>query len=85
MHGAHCMLNHTVIKQPPSGVEQKLGEGRRVPAQVSSSSSDHSSKLQGASQNNPFVASKQDVNITKLISIASVLEHKLSERTASNH
>ncbi|GBM87871.1 hypothetical protein AVEN_182890-1 [Araneus ventricosus] len=42
----------------------KFGEG--VPAQVSSSSSDRSSKLQSSSQNSPRVASKWDVNITKL-------------------
>ncbi|GBN09375.1 hypothetical protein AVEN_89608-1 [Araneus ventricosus] len=37
-----------------------------VPAQVSSSSSDNGSKLRGSSQNSLRVASKRDVNITKL-------------------
>ncbi|GBN51666.1 hypothetical protein AVEN_85038-1 [Araneus ventricosus] len=41
-----------------------LERGMRV--QVSSSSSDRGSKLQGPSQNNLRVASKRDVNITKL-------------------
>ncbi|GBM82710.1 hypothetical protein AVEN_107739-1 [Araneus ventricosus] len=39
---------------------------RGVPAQVSPSSSDHSSKLRGPSQISPRVASNRDVNITKL-------------------
>ncbi|GBM56767.1 hypothetical protein AVEN_127112-1 [Araneus ventricosus] len=39
---------------------------RRMPTHVSSSSSDHSSKLRSRSQNCPCVASKRDVNITKL-------------------
>ncbi|GBN14357.1 hypothetical protein AVEN_36723-1 [Araneus ventricosus] len=47
---------------PTVGVAWKLGE--RVPAQVSSSSSDCGSKLRGPSQNNPRVASKRDFNIT---------------------
>ncbi|GBO08868.1 hypothetical protein AVEN_184268-1 [Araneus ventricosus] len=37
-----------------------------VPALVSSSSSDRSSKLRGSYQNSPRVASKRDVNIIKL-------------------
>ncbi|GBN13983.1 hypothetical protein AVEN_252671-1 [Araneus ventricosus] len=37
-----------------------------MPAQVSSSSSDRGSKLRGPSQKSPRVASKWDVNITKL-------------------
>ncbi|GBM86837.1 hypothetical protein AVEN_225059-1 [Araneus ventricosus] len=41
---------------------------RQVPARVSPSSSDHGLKLRGPSQNSPRVASKWDVNITKLIS-----------------
>ncbi|GBM85643.1 hypothetical protein AVEN_33358-1 [Araneus ventricosus] len=53
-----------VAKRPPIGVAWKFGEG--VPAQVSSSSSDCGSKLRGPSQNSPRVASKRDVNITKL-------------------
>ncbi|GBN32414.1 hypothetical protein AVEN_169509-1 [Araneus ventricosus] len=52
------------IKRPSAGVVWKFGEG--IPAQVSSSSSDRSSKLRGSSQNSPRVASKRDVNITKL-------------------
>ncbi|GBN43201.1 hypothetical protein AVEN_78852-1 [Araneus ventricosus] len=39
---------------------------REVRAQVSSSSSNHGSKLRGPSQNSPRVASKRDVNMTKL-------------------
>ncbi|GBM12465.1 hypothetical protein AVEN_55300-1 [Araneus ventricosus] len=39
---------------------------RGVPAHVSSSSSGHCSKGRGPSQNNPLVASKRDVNISKL-------------------
>ncbi|GBN23907.1 hypothetical protein AVEN_199786-1, partial [Araneus ventricosus] len=40
-----------------------------LPAQVSSSSSDHpGSKLRGEFQNSPSVASKRDANITKQIS-----------------
>ncbi|GBM75030.1 hypothetical protein AVEN_213327-1 [Araneus ventricosus] len=38
----------------------------RERCQVQSSSSDHGSKLRGLSQNNPHVASKRDINITKL-------------------
>ncbi|GBM09798.1 hypothetical protein AVEN_234637-1 [Araneus ventricosus] len=55
--------SYIVAKRPPVGVAWKFGEG--VPAQVSSSSSDHGSKLRGPSQNSPRVASKWDVNITK--------------------
>ncbi|GBM06296.1 hypothetical protein AVEN_208981-1 [Araneus ventricosus] len=54
----------SVVKRPPVGVAWKFEEG--VPAQVSSSSSDRGSKLRGPSQNSPRVASKRDVNITKL-------------------
>ncbi|GBM48806.1 hypothetical protein AVEN_18747-1 [Araneus ventricosus] len=39
---------------------------RGVTAQMSSSSSDRVSKFRGPSQNSPRVASKRDVNITKL-------------------
>ncbi|GBO12487.1 hypothetical protein AVEN_258197-1 [Araneus ventricosus] len=51
-------------KRPPADVVRKFGEG--VPAQVSSSLSNQDSKLRSPSQNNPRVASKQNVNITKL-------------------
>ncbi|GBM47865.1 hypothetical protein AVEN_91848-1 [Araneus ventricosus] len=40
--------SYVVAKRPPVGVAWKFGEG--VPAQVSSSSSDHGSKLQGPSE-----------------------------------
>ncbi|GBN21589.1 hypothetical protein AVEN_112388-1 [Araneus ventricosus] len=56
--------SYVVAKRPPVGVEWELGEG--VPAQVLSSSSDRGSKLRGPSQISPRVASKRDVNITKL-------------------
>ncbi|GBM17255.1 hypothetical protein AVEN_223794-1 [Araneus ventricosus] len=56
--------SYVVAKRPPVGVAWKFSEG--VPAQVSSSSSDRGSKLQGPSQNSPRVASKRGVNITKL-------------------
>ncbi|GBN18520.1 hypothetical protein AVEN_163572-1 [Araneus ventricosus] len=61
-----CMgpKSNVVAKRPPVGVTGKFGEG--VPAQVSFSSSDRGSKLRGPSQNSPRVASKRDVNITKL-------------------
>ncbi|GBM00295.1 hypothetical protein AVEN_32641-1 [Araneus ventricosus] len=41
---------------------------KEMPAQVLSSSSDRCSKLRGPSQNSPGVASKRDVDITKLSS-----------------
>ncbi|GBN05870.1 Aspartyl/asparaginyl beta-hydroxylase [Araneus ventricosus] len=56
--------SYVVVKRPPVGVAWKFGEG--VPARVSSSSSDRGSKLRGPSQNSPRVASKRDINITKL-------------------
>ncbi|GBL87373.1 hypothetical protein AVEN_118326-1 [Araneus ventricosus] len=56
--------SYVVAKRSPVGVVRKFGEG--VPAQVSSSSSDRGSKLRGPSQNSPRVASKRDVNETKL-------------------
>ncbi|GBN57659.1 hypothetical protein AVEN_23963-1 [Araneus ventricosus] len=56
--------SYVVAKRPPIGVARKFGE--RVPAQVSSSSSDHGTKLRGPSQNSPRVATKRDVNITTL-------------------
>ncbi|GBO23734.1 hypothetical protein AVEN_12481-1 [Araneus ventricosus] len=46
-------------ESPPAGVVRKFGE--RAPAQVSSSSYDCGSKLRGASQNSPRVASNRDV------------------------
>ncbi|GBL79633.1 hypothetical protein AVEN_18186-1 [Araneus ventricosus] len=61
---AWCTLNLTPwVKRPTTGVVRKLGE--EVPAQVSSSSSDRCSQLRGPYRNNPRVASKWDVNITK--------------------
>ncbi|GBL92163.1 hypothetical protein AVEN_91509-1 [Araneus ventricosus] len=51
-------------KRHPIGGVWKFGEGMR--AHLSSSSSDRSSKLRGPSQNSPRVASKRDINITKL-------------------
>ncbi|GBO46980.1 hypothetical protein AVEN_239323-1, partial [Araneus ventricosus] len=50
--------------KPSTGVALTLGE--RVPAQVSSSSSDRGSKLRCPSRNGPRVASKRDVNVTNL-------------------
>ncbi|GBO33359.1 hypothetical protein AVEN_141749-1 [Araneus ventricosus] len=47
-----------------AGVERNFGEGE--PEQVSFSSSNSVSKLRSQSQNSPSVASKRDVNITKL-------------------
>ncbi|GBM85648.1 hypothetical protein AVEN_150176-1 [Araneus ventricosus] len=62
---ACCTLSHAqAIKRLPSGVVLKFGVG--VPVQVSFSSSDGGSKLRGLSQNRLLVASKRDVNITKL-------------------
>ncbi|GBN07979.1 hypothetical protein AVEN_110778-1 [Araneus ventricosus] len=64
---ARCMLNQSSgIKLPLASVVRKFEEG--VPAQGSSASSDRSSKLRGQSQMNPRVASKRDVNKTKLSS-----------------
>ncbi|GBM76368.1 hypothetical protein AVEN_165972-1 [Araneus ventricosus] len=58
-------LSHTYeVKRPPPSAVRKLDKG--VPAQVSSSSSDRCSKLQSPSQNSPRVASKRDVNLSKL-------------------
>ncbi|GBL75868.1 hypothetical protein AVEN_234216-1 [Araneus ventricosus] len=56
--------SYAVAKRPPVGVAWKFKE--RVPARVSSLSSDRGSKLRGLSQKSPRVASKQDANITKL-------------------
>ncbi|GBN91544.1 hypothetical protein AVEN_161668-1, partial [Araneus ventricosus] len=62
---AYCTLNYTKgAKRPPSGVVRNLDE--EAPAQASSWSSDHGSKLRGSTQNSPRVASKLDVNIPKL-------------------
>ncbi|GBM65210.1 hypothetical protein AVEN_82384-1 [Araneus ventricosus] len=76
-------LNHTYwFKRPPVGVVQKFGEG--VPDQVSSSSSDHGSKLRGPSQNGPLVASKRGVNTNKLNSCGFiVIRESKSENTRS--
>ncbi|GBL81762.1 hypothetical protein AVEN_93526-1 [Araneus ventricosus] len=51
-----------------------FGEG--VPAQVSSSSSDHGSKLRGPFQNALHFVSKRDVNISKLKSPYDEAKHK---------
>ncbi|GBM76099.1 hypothetical protein AVEN_148236-1 [Araneus ventricosus] len=60
-------LNHTQrFKRPPKGECGSMERG--VPSQVSSSSSDRSSKLQKPFQNSPCDASKYYVNLTKLIS-----------------
>ncbi|GBN35364.1 hypothetical protein AVEN_225762-1 [Araneus ventricosus] len=56
--------SYVVAKRPPVGVTWKFGEG--VPTQVSSKTSDRGSKLRVPSQNRPRVASKREVNITKL-------------------
>ncbi|GBM26864.1 Tolloid-like protein 1 [Araneus ventricosus] len=55
---AWCMLNlPSLVKHPPAGMVRKFGE--RVLARVSSSSSDHGSKLRGVSQNSTDVASRR--------------------------
>ncbi|GBN24777.1 hypothetical protein AVEN_11509-1 [Araneus ventricosus] len=56
------VISYVVAKRPSICMEVWRG----VPAQVSSSHSDHRSKFRGPSQNSPRVASKRDVNITKL-------------------
>ncbi|GBM00363.1 hypothetical protein AVEN_179183-1 [Araneus ventricosus] len=56
--------SYVVAKRPPVGAAWKFGDG--VLAHLSSLSSDRDSKLRGPSQNSPRVASKRDVNITKL-------------------
>ncbi|GBO38926.1 hypothetical protein AVEN_240257-1 [Araneus ventricosus] len=71
-----CMrpvVSYVVAKRSSAGVVQKFGE--EVPAQVSSSSSDRGSKLRGLSQNSSRVASKRDVNITKLIHKSSRIQN----------
>ncbi|GBN07393.1 hypothetical protein AVEN_10064-1, partial [Araneus ventricosus] len=75
--------SYVVAKRPPAGVAWKLGEG--VPAQVPSSSSDRGSKLRGPSQNSPRVASKQDVNITKLNSPFQVTYAQESNKKRTAH
>ncbi|GFW82930.1 hypothetical protein TNCV_2209821 [Trichonephila clavipes] len=44
---SHLVLDLASLKRPPVGVVWELGEG--VPAQVSSTSLDHGSKLRGPS------------------------------------
>ncbi|GBL79790.1 hypothetical protein AVEN_28871-1 [Araneus ventricosus] len=62
--GAWCTLNLTSwVKRIPASVLRKFEEG--MPIQVSSSS-DRGSELGGPSQNSSRVASKRDVDITKL-------------------
>ncbi|GFU98041.1 hypothetical protein TNCV_233161 [Trichonephila clavipes] len=46
--GGHCSSNLSELKRPPVGVMRKLGDVC-VPAQVSSSSLDHGSKLRAPS------------------------------------
>ncbi|GBN75711.1 hypothetical protein AVEN_113520-1 [Araneus ventricosus] len=56
--------SYVVSKRPPVCVAWMFGEG--VAAKVSSSSPHRGSKSRGPSQNSPRVASKRDVNTTKL-------------------
>ncbi|GBN42646.1 hypothetical protein AVEN_22607-1, partial [Araneus ventricosus] len=60
----HAKSYIVVAKRPPVSVVRKLGEG--VPAQVSPSSFDSSSKLRGPSQNACRAASERSVHITEL-------------------
>ncbi|GBM06633.1 hypothetical protein AVEN_190857-1 [Araneus ventricosus] len=53
--GLRHAKSYAVVKRPPVGVAWNFGE--RMPAQVSSSSSDRGLKLQGPSLNSPRVAS----------------------------
>ncbi|GBM06656.1 hypothetical protein AVEN_190875-1 [Araneus ventricosus] len=69
--GVLHVKSYVVAKRYPVGVEWKFGEG--VPAQVSSSSSDHGSKLRGPSQNSPRFASKLDANVTKLYHLIALV------------
>ncbi|GBN00202.1 hypothetical protein AVEN_99275-1 [Araneus ventricosus] len=69
-------LRQKKSRKGSGSVVQKLGEG--VPARVSSSSFDRGSKLRGSSQNSPHVASKRDVNITKLSRVVKWLPQRLS-------
>ncbi|GBN05586.1 hypothetical protein AVEN_210572-1, partial [Araneus ventricosus] len=52
------------VRRTSAGVVRKFEEGGA--AEVSSSSSDHGSKLRNPSQNSPRLDSKQEINITKL-------------------
>ncbi|GBN11349.1 hypothetical protein AVEN_159131-1 [Araneus ventricosus] len=65
-----CKAGRGPVGRPPPacGGRDLLGGSfdSRVSALVSSSSSDRGSKFRGPSQNSPRVASKRDVNITKL-------------------
>ncbi|GBM48738.1 hypothetical protein AVEN_193435-1 [Araneus ventricosus] len=56
--------SYVVAKRPPADVVRKFGEG--MSAQVLPSPSGRGSNLRSRSQNSPRVASKRDVNITKL-------------------
>ncbi|GBN42894.1 hypothetical protein AVEN_136075-1 [Araneus ventricosus] len=60
----HAKSYIVVAKRPPVGVVRKLGEG--VPAQVSPSSFDSSSKLRGPYQNTCRAASERSDRITEL-------------------
>ncbi|GBN88803.1 hypothetical protein AVEN_175216-1 [Araneus ventricosus] len=64
--GPVARLTITSYHTPSRWCSTKFGEKRRVSAEASSSSSDCSSKLQGASLNSPRVALKRDVRKTKL-------------------
>ncbi|GBO14535.1 hypothetical protein AVEN_239491-1 [Araneus ventricosus] len=61
---AHEIIRRGTNVRPPVGAARKFEEGLRAP--VSPSSSDRGSKLRGQSQSGPRVASKRDVNVTKL-------------------
>ncbi|GFW40837.1 hypothetical protein TNCV_4368851 [Trichonephila clavipes] len=61
---AAMLVKSVELKRPPVGVVWKLGEA--VPAQVSSTSIDHGSKLRGPSPKSPRVAEQCDVNIPSL-------------------
>ncbi|GBL80276.1 hypothetical protein AVEN_92206-1 [Araneus ventricosus] len=59
---AWCRLHLTAwFKRLPHSVVLKFGKG--VPEQLSSSSSDNGSKLQGTPQSSPRVATKRNVHI----------------------
>ncbi|GBN12644.1 hypothetical protein AVEN_58258-1 [Araneus ventricosus] len=65
VYGARCTPNHT--QWPIALPLARRGSWEKgAPAQVSSSSSDSASNLRGPAQISPRVASKRDVNITKL-------------------
>ncbi|GBO33647.1 hypothetical protein AVEN_208815-1, partial [Araneus ventricosus] len=63
------VISYLVVKSSPVGVAWKCGE----PAQVPCSSSDRGSKVRGPSQNSPRVASKRNVNKTKLLTFSGVI------------